>query len=315
MNGIDFEFLLTNTYLQIIAVILVALLLKMIVREFIGRVIKRVVKKHKYNSIKEEKQREDTLIGILARLLTVIIYVTAIVVILYILGINLLALLTAIGAAGLFLGFGAQAAIRNYIAGFFILLENQYRVDDIITVYANGANVSGVVEGVTMRVTRLRDLDGNLIIVQNGDTSPVTNMSLSWANVNVDVGIGYDDDLDLAIAIMNKVGKEQAKDPEFAKNIVEPIEFFRVERFGDNAIILKAIGKVHPATQWATAGDFRYRIKKAFDEAHIDIPLPQVVVNQPRQKTSKHFKHDVKPEKDASKNKSELDDIKDKKLS
>lgn len=291
VSGMDiFTDLVSDQYIQIAITIVVVLVLRVVLNDTITRLIRRAVISHKYSSPTEEKQREDTLIRVTNRLSHAVLYVVALIVILYQMDVNVVALLTGLGAIGVFVGFGAQSAIRNYVSGFFVLFENQYRVNDIIGLYAEGANVFGVVEDISMRVTKLRDLDGNLHIVQNGTAGPVTNMSQTFANVNVDIGMGYDDDLDTAIAVINKVGLEQAGDDKFKHDIVEPIQFYRVDGFAASSVTLKALGKVAPATQWAIAGDYRYRIFKAFGEAHIDIPVPQVVVGQPRTVTSKTLK-------------------------
>lgn len=309
MENFDSNIFFGLVWVHVVITIIAVYVLRILSHQMISFVIRKSIKKHKYSSRIEEKQREDTLISVLSRLAMLTLYVGGLIVILYEVGVNVFAMLTALGAASLIVGFGAQAMIRNFLAGFFILFENQYSVGDIVGLYANGAEKFGVVETITLRVTRLRDLDGNLIIVQNGDASPVTNMSTSWANVNVDVGIGYDDDLDEAIEVMNQVGLEQSKDPKWKDNIIEPIQFYRVNEFADNSVILKAVGKMQPATQWATAGDFRYRIKKAFDEHNIDIPVSQVVLHQARKVTSKNHKAKSKSGGQATPNKSEVDDV------
>lgn len=280
MDTHDFQAVLHSLGVQVAVTIAATVVAQVILRNIIQHAVQRIVKGHRHSSHKEEVQREQTLIGVFRTATAVMLWVVATVVILYQLHVNVAALLTGAGVVGVLVGFGAQNAIKDYLAGIFIIMENQYRVGDIVTLYADGANVSGAVEGINLRITKLRDLDGNLHIVQNGSGGVVTNRSFTFANVNVDVGVAYDSDLDKVREVINKVGNEQSKDLDIRDNIIEPIQFLRVDAFTDSAVMIKAIGKVQPAMQWEIAGDFRLRLKKAFDEAGIVIPFRQVVVHQ-----------------------------------
>ncbi|CAN5329702.1 hypothetical protein BH09PAT4_BH09PAT4_06640 [soil metagenome] len=265
---------------QVLLTLLVTFIIQMVLRESIQHIVERIVKGHKHTSRAEERQREQTLIRVFRTASAVLLWITAVVVVLYQLHVNVAALLTGAGVFGVIVGFGAQNAIKDYLAGLFIIMENQYRVGDIVTLYADGANISGMVDDISLRITKLRDLDGNLHIVQNGSGGVVTNRSFTFANVNVDIGVAYDSDLEKVRGVIDTVGAEQAKHGDWRDEIIEPIEFLRVDAFGDHAVIIKAIGKVQPAKQWDVAGDFRLRLKNAFDKAGIVIPLPQVVVHQ-----------------------------------
>lgn len=280
MSANDLHELLGYTIVQVALTVGITVLVMMFLRETLHRIVQRTVKSHKYSSPTEEKKREDTLTGILHTASAVILWTIAGVVILYQLHINVAALLTGAGLVGVLIGFGAQNTIKDYLAGIFVIAENQYRVGDIVQLYADGANVSGVVEDITIRITKLRDLDGNVHIVQNGSAGPVTNLSFEFANVNINVGVGYTADLDKASEVINAVGIEQAGEDKWKASIIEPIQFLRVDSFNDSSITLKAVGKVQPAMQWDIAGDFRLRIRKAFDKAGITAPLPQLVIHE-----------------------------------
>lgn len=275
-----FDDLFGSMTAQILLTLIVTFIIQMILRESIQRIVERIVKGHKHTSRAEEKQREQTLIRVFRTASAVLLWMIAVVVMLYQLHVNVAALLTGAGVFGIIVGFGAQNAIKDYLAGLFIIMENQYRVGDIVTLYADGANISGMVDDISLRITKLRDLDGNLHIVQNGAGGVVTNRSFTFANVNVDIGVAYDSDLDKVRDVINAVGAEQATQNVWRDEVIEPIAFMRVDAFGDHAVIIKAIGKVQPAKQWEVAGDFRLRLKKAFDKADITIPLPQVVIHQ-----------------------------------
>lgn len=292
MFGLPISENTASIMVHIVLTICITALLHVVLRNVLDRIVRRAVKEHKYVSRSEEKKREDTLQGILHTAISVVLWTIAIIVILAQLRVNLAALLTGAGLVGVLVGFGAQNAIKDYLAGIFIITENQYRVGDIITLYASGANVSGVVEDITIRITKLRDLDGNLHIVQNGSGGVVTNRSFEFANVNIDINVSYDTDLEKAREVINRVGVEQAADEQWQAVVLEPIQFLRVDSFNDFSVTLKSVGKVQPATQWELAGDFRLRLKHAFDKAGIVIPIPQVVVHQaPTKKTGPERSH------------------------
>jgi small-conductance mechanosensitive channel len=207
--------------------------------------------------------------------------------ILRVLEFDLASIATGAGFLGIVVGLGAQATIRDYLAGMFILLENQYRVGDIVTlsggttgVGTSGAGTSGVVEEITLRITKLRDLDGTLNIIRNGEASVVTNRTFDYSSVVLDVGVAYDTDIDTAERVMNQVGEEMLEDKILHEEINEPIKFLRVDRFADSAVILKAVGQVKPASQWTVAGEYRRRLLKAFAKEKIEITLPQLVIHQ-----------------------------------
>lgn len=276
-----------NPAAQVAATIITATVLQIIVRHTIGRIVQRAVGGYKhvgktYSTKIDEEKREHTLTALFRTATAVVIWTVAIVIILWQLQVNLAALMTGAGLIGIVVGFGAQQAIRDFLAGIFILVENQYRVGDIVTLRTAGTDVSGVVEDITIRITRLRDLDGNLHIVQNGAANIVTNRTFDYANVNIDIGVAYDSDVDHVEKTMNRVGADMAADDTWREHIVEPIKFLRVDNFDESSVRIKALGKVVPAMQWDVAGEFRRRIKKAFEKEGITIPFPQVVVHKPK---------------------------------
>ncbi len=264
-----------NPWVKIVIIVLVAFGVQYIIHRYIGQIIRRVVKSHKYESKKVERQREDTLIGMLRTFSSVVIWVIALLMVLTALNVNIAALVTGAGLIGVVVGFGAQSTIKDILAGLFIIAENQYRVGDIIAI----KDKAGVVQDITIRVTRLRDLDGYLHIIPNGQIETVTNMTFDYANVNIDLGVSYDTDIEKAKQIINRVGQEMAHDKKFQDLIMEPIAFLRLDHFDDSAVVLKVLGKVTPGSQWDVAGEFRGRIKQAFDAKDIEIPFPQRVIH------------------------------------
>lgn len=274
---------LDNTFVQIVLTVAAVIILQLIIRDSLARIVQRVVKGHKYESKAEEHKREDTLVRVFRTLNAVVLWVVGIIVILGELAINISALLTGAGLIGVVVGLGAQNVIKDYLAGIFIIMENQFRVGDIVSMSAGLAvPVAGVVEDVSIRATKLRDLDGNLHIVPNGSAGVITNLSFKFANMNVDVNVSYQSDIDKVERIINEVGEQMARDEAWADSTIEPIKFLRVDDFGDSGIVVKAVGKTKPAAQWNIAGAFRRRLKIAFEKNGIEIALPQIVVHQPK---------------------------------
>ncbi len=271
---------ITTPAVQICLTLLAVLILQFLSRHAIERIVKHAVHSHKYNSHLDEKKRENTLINIFQTAIAVTLWIVGVIVVLSQLHVNIAALMTGAGLVGVIIGFGAQSAISDFLAGAFILAENQYRVGDIVTLTVASKEISGVVEDITIRITRLRDLDGNLHIVRNGLTTTITNLTFDYANVNVDVRVAYDSDIDTVEHVINEVGAAMSADEKWSSSIKEPIAFLRVDGFEESAVRIKALGKVEPALQWDVAGEFRRRLKKAFEESGITIPLPQLVVRK-----------------------------------
>ncbi len=255
-----------NMFVQVLLTIIFTLILQIIVQHTVGIFVRRVVRGHRYANKIEEHKQEQTLRGILRTSVGVIIWILAILVILTQLGFQLSTLLTSAGLIGVVVGFGAQSVIKDFVAGLFVLGENQYRVGDVVEMQVAGINFSGTVEDLTVRITRLRDLDGNLHVIGNGAAQAVTNLSYKYANVNIDIDIAYASNIDNVEEIVNEVGQKMAKSDTWSSSIFEPIQFLRIDGFADNGVRIKSLGRVEPAEQWAVAGEFRRRLKKEFDK-------------------------------------------------
>jgi small conductance mechanosensitive channel len=261
--------------LAIVVVVAVALLVNRFSGIFIERFIRKVVPPSVHQqSTGAERKREDTLIRIVMGTLRIIVWIMASLMILSEVGINIGPLIAAAGVAGLAFGFGGQYLIKDLISGFFIILENQYRIGDVVCF----DGMCGLVEDISLRATILRDLDGVVHHVPHGSISRVSNMAKKFARVNIDLSVAYEADLEQVIAVINETGKALAEDAAWKEKILKPIEFARVENFADSAVMVKVLGETVPLEQWAVAGEFRKRIKIAFDKAGIEIPYPQRVM-------------------------------------
>lgn len=279
----EFGGLANHQFIRVVLIIAALLVIQFIVRRVIDQVVSRAISSHHYLSKREQQQRLETLTSLFKAATTVIVWVIAIIVILQELGVNLAALATGAGLIGIVVGFGAQSMIKDFLSGMFIILENQYRIGDVVTI----AGHSGVVEHVSIRMTKLRDLDGSVYFVPNGEITTVQNMTLEFSNVVIDVSVSYETDVSLAEKIINEVGEKLAEDPDWQDRIIEPVKFLRVDKFGESGVYLKALGKVNPAEQWGVAGEYRKRLMLAFEAKGIEIPLPQRVIHDEKSRKKK----------------------------
>ncbi len=251
-----------------------------VIRRFAGVVIDKIIRKavvpDNFLSPEAEKKREDTLIVVFSGTFRVIIWLAAALMIAAEFGINIGPLLAGAGVVGLAVGFGAQYIIRDFFTGLFIILENQYRVGDVICV----GDVCGSVEDINLRTTILRDTDGAVHHIPNGEIKVATNKTKGFARVNLVIGVAYDTDIEKVKEVVNSVGEDMAKDPEWKDKILKAPEFVRVDNFGASSVDIKISGEVKPLEQWGALGELRKRIKDAFDKEGIEIPFPHRVIRQ-----------------------------------
>lgn len=266
---------LKTSGIKILAILIGAFLIKRFGRIVIEKIIRKLVPPEQFLSPEAEKKREDTLIRVFSGTIGTLVWVIAFMMILAEFGIDIAPVMAAAGVVGLALGFGGQYLIRDIIAGLFIIIENQYRVGDVIEV----DGVGGTVEDITLRTTIIRDLDGAVHHIQNGSFSKTANKSKEFARINLDIGVSYSSNLKEVIKVINNVGKEMAAHSKWGKLIIKRPKFERVNEFADSAIMLKILGETRPLEQWAVAGELRKRLKEAFDKEGIEIPFPQVVVH------------------------------------
>ncbi len=222
----------------------------------------------------EARKRAQTLGNTLRHTLLIVLAFIAILMILGELGIQLGPILATAGVGALAIGFGAQSLVRDVIGGFFIILENQYRIGDVIQV----AGVSGMVESLSLRRTVLRDLEGRVHTIPNGEIKIVSNLSKEWSRAVLDVGISYRENVDQVIEILSQIGEELLREEPFKNAILEPLQILGVEQFGESQIIIRMMIKTIPLKQWEIGRELRRRIKIRFDEKGIEIPFPHRVL-------------------------------------
>jgi small conductance mechanosensitive channel len=255
---------------RFVLIIVLTMLVIISAGEIIPRIIVRTLS-HRPNEKKGEiKKRSDTLSRVLVGVIQVFIVFISVFMIISELGIDIAPMLASAGIVGIAIGFGAQSTVKDVVAGLFVVIENHYRVGDVIKV----ADVSGVVDNINLRRTVLRDIDGIVHVIPNGEIRVSSNYTKEWSRVNLNISVGYGENLERVISVINKVGQNLAEDPKWEPDIIKPPQVLRVNNFGDSGIEIKIMGDTQPMRQWDVTGELRLRLKKAFDEEGIEIPWP-----------------------------------------
>ncbi len=254
----------------LLVLIFVALRFARILVSRLKKILKKRHQDEEGHADLEAEKRINTLMGIVAGILIIFIWATFFMIFMNKIGINIGPLLASAGILGLAIGFGAQELVRDFITGFFILLEDQVRTGDVAIINGTG----GLVERIELRTIRLRDLSGVVHIFQNGKINTLSNMTKTWSAMVFEIGVAYKEDIDKVISLIKEVGADLKKDEAFTGKINEDIEVFGVDSFGDSAVVIKARLKTTPGDQWSTGREFRRRLKMVFDENRIEIPFP-----------------------------------------
>jgi len=222
----------------------------------------------------ETQKRAATLSGVIRWVLRMTIIAVAGLMILGKLGVQIGPVIAAAGIVGLAVGFGAQNLVQDIISGFFILLEDQVRVGDVVSLNDKG----GLVERITLRMIVLRDAAGNVHYVRNGQIHVITNMTKEYSRYVFDIGVAYREDVDEVINVVKQVDEELRRDPAFEDDILEPIEILGLDNFDSSAVVIKARTKTKPIKQWRVGREFNRRLKRKFDELRIEIPFPHITL-------------------------------------
>lgn len=223
---------------------------------------------------REAVKRAQTLGRVCRYIVSVVVTLVASMLILSELGVSVAPILGAAGVVGLAVGFGAQSLVKDYFTGFFILLENQIRQGDVVQLGSH----AGVVEEVTLRFVQLRDYNGNVHFIPNGTISVVTNMTRGYANAVMDIGVAYREDVDQVMAVMHEVAEQMRQDETYGPRILGELEMAGVEQWADSAVVIRCRLRCAPIEQWGVRREYLRRLKKAFDEAGIEIPYPHLTV-------------------------------------
>lgn len=220
------------------------------------------------------RQRGDTVGALLGSLVSIVVWTIAVIMVLGELGLDLGPLIAGAGIVGVALGFGAQHLVRDFLSGIFMLIEDQFGVGDVI----DAGPAAGTVEGVSLRTTRLRDVEGNVWHIPNGYIDRVANKSQEWSRALLDIRVSYDADIQRATEVIKEAAVATWQEPPWASEILEEPELWGVEDLGVDGVTVRLVVKTRPLSQWKVARELRARIKKAFDAAGIEIATPTYAV-------------------------------------
>ena len=223
---------------------------------------------------REAHQQAETLGRVFRYLVTVVVGLVTVMLVLAELGVSLAPILGAAGVVGLAVGFGAQSLVKDFVTGFFLLLENQIRQGDVVEVGGH----SGSVEEITLRYVRLRDYEGSVHYVPNGQITTVVNMTRGFGNAVFEIGVAYREDIDEVMALMRKVAAQLRADETFAARIQDDLDIAGVDRWDDSAVIVRCRLRCVAGDQWGVKREYLRRLKAAFDEHAIEIPFPHMTL-------------------------------------
>lgn len=222
----------------------------------------------------EARKRAETLSSVFGGIVSVLIYLVVALTALLELSVPVGPLIGSLGLVGVAVGFGSQWLVRDVVAGAFIIGENQYRKGDVVEV----AGVSGLVESISLRRTILRDIDGKMHIVPNGEIKVASNFSRKWARVNLDVEVAYKHDTDHVMMVLGEICEQLSGEPYFSEIIIEPPKPLAITKFDASGVTIKVLGMTKPLKNGEVKNELMYRIKKRFDEESIEIPFPHMTV-------------------------------------
>jgi len=259
---------------RILLILLFSFVIRRISKTVIDRAVRKIVVPDNHVDEDAEKKREDTIIRVFSGAFGIVLWIVVFMMVLSEIGLDVGPLIAGAGIVGVALGFGGQYLVRDVISGLFMILENQYRVGDVVSLN----DIDGKVEDITLRTTTVRDKDGVVYYIQNGEIKKSANKSNGFAVVNVDVGVSYDADLKKVSKVVNDIGKEMAGVRIWKSKIKKAPKFLRVQDLADSAVLIRVQCETKPGDQFEVRGELLKRLKLGFDKSGIEIPYPQMVV-------------------------------------
>ncbi|RNL83051.1 mechanosensitive ion channel family protein [Halostreptopolyspora alba] len=273
---------------SVVLILVLAVVARVVVGRVITHVIKRMVSSRERisngvrNAVNKaaaptgarQQARADTISSVLRSLASFVIFGVAIVMVLGEFGINLGPILASAGVVGLAIGFGAQGLVQDFLSGIFMMAEDQYGVGDVVDV----GEAVGTVEEVGLRITKIRDLDGGLWYVRNGEIARVCNMNQDWANAVVELPLAHTVDVAWAETVIERSVTEFANSPEHESQLLETPTVAGVVGISNGAVTVRTIAKTRPGEQWAVGRALRSHLKSSLDREGIDVayPVPQI---------------------------------------
>ena len=266
------------TELPSIIILIILLVVTLALATYMVNKLKKILARRMVNKTdepnREVEKRLDTLMSIVRTVIGIVVWAIFIMIFLKKINIDIAPILAGAGIIGLAVGFGAQELVRDFITGFFILLENQIRTGDVAIINGTG----GLVEKIELRTTTLRDLSGTVHVFQNGKINTISNMTKEWSAMVFDIGVAYKEDISKVMKLMKEVADKMMEEEEYKKNILEPMEVFGLDSFGDSALVIKGRIKTKPIQQWTIGREYRKRLKEVFDAHNIEIPFPHQTI-------------------------------------
>jgi small-conductance mechanosensitive channel len=276
--------LVIKTCLRVTLILLFAWIASLLLRKILRRLELKLTEDSTQTGEppSESQKRIETIVRLTRQAVMLMLWLTVSLMILMEFGVEIGPIIASAGIVGLAVGFGAQNLVRDFISGFFIILENQVRVGDVAIINGTG----GLVEKINFRTIVLRDLSGVVHVFANGTVNTIANLTNEWSAYVFEIGVAYKENTDRVIEVMQSVGQSMREDEDFGKLIIEDVEIFGVDKFADSAVVIKGRIKTRPIRQWEVGREFLRRVKLAFDEQGIEIPFPHL---------SLYFGEDSKP--------------------
>ncbi len=268
---------------NIVLIVIFAVIARHVLTAITVKLLSKTIRPDMYPTKVDREKRLATLRSLMTAIVKVGVWLIAFIMIISEMGINTAPLLASAGIIGIALGFGAQSLVKDFVSGIFIIIENQYRVGDVVEI----AGTNGTVEDVTIRTTVLRDLSGFVHHVPNGLIEVTTNKTIGYSRINEEIVVGFDSDIERVEHIINHVGEEIAANVDFHKLIIEPLKFSSVKGYAVNGMIIGILGKTKPGEQWKVRTEMYKHLKKAFDKAGIEVTNIPVGFPQASQKKKK----------------------------
>lgn len=266
--------------LPILVVLVVALLVIRLAHPFVHGTVKALMDREAAEGTAQElsalevSKRMATIDAFGVRVIRAFVLIVAALMILRELGLDIGPAIAGLGIVGIAVGFGAQHLVRDYLNGALILIENQFSKGDVVKL----VGVTGTVEDFSLRRTTVRDLDGTVHTIPNGEIAVASNLTKTWARINEDVQVAYDSDIATVTRIVEEVGQAMADDPVWRRRVLEAPRVERVKSFDESGVSLKVLGVVRAEDRWVAAGDFRRRLLAAFTAEGVEIPFPHRVI-------------------------------------
>ena len=259
---------------KVVIILAIAITLNIIQKKMIPRVIIASIPKIRVESQDQLSTRSKTIAFVLIKIIAFIIWIITTVMVLGVIEVDIAPLLATLGVASLALGFAVQNFIRDYLQGFFIIMEDWYRIGDWVTI----SGMEGEVEKVSPRRTVLREINGTMHVIPHSQVQFVSNQTRDWARINLYITVAYKEEISHVYQVINEVCKELKDDPDFGTNLTTTPSAMRVSDLGAHGVDICIRGYTKPGEQWGLTGELRKRIKNRFDQEGIEIPWPHTKI-------------------------------------